>query len=142
MKNKRKPEDSSIFFELLENTPQESKNYVSKSLEIVHQIALLLEDQGINQKGLAAKLNKTEAEISKWLSGAHNFTIRTLTAIGTALGEEIIVTPYKVQNNFLHYMKNKFRASVNEKDAKPKGEKSNFSVDKLKAGENEYQIAA
>ncbi|MBL7859522.1 MAG: helix-turn-helix domain-containing protein [Cyclobacteriaceae bacterium] len=111
---KRTVEDTSLFFEVLNNTPQESKNYVSKSLEIVHEIILLLREKDMNQKKLAQKLGKTEAEISKWLSGTHNFTIRTLTSIETAINEEIIVTPHKVRSNALKYTTAIYRASVNE----------------------------
>ena len=92
MKGKKKPEDSSLFFELLKETPLETRNYVSKSLEIVNEILLLLDEKGLNQKELAAKLSKSEAEVSRWLSGTHNFTIRTLSAISAALGDELIVT--------------------------------------------------
>ena len=31
-----------------------------------------------------------EAEISKWMSGTHNFTIRTISFIETVLGEDVI----------------------------------------------------
>jgi transcriptional regulator with XRE-family HTH domain len=112
---KRIVEDTSVFFEVLGNTPQESKNYVTKSMEIVHEIMLLLKEKDMNQKKLAQKLGKTEAEVSKWLSGTHNFTVRTLTFIETAIGEEIIVTPHKVRNNALKYTTAIYRASVNEK---------------------------
>lgn len=84
-------EDASIFFDVLDNTPQETKKYVSKSLEIANAISLLLQSKGMTQKDLAQKLGKFEAEVSKWLSGNHNFTLRTIVAIETALGAEIIV---------------------------------------------------
>ena len=113
---KRIAEDTSLFFEVLENTPQETKNYVSKSLEIVHQIILFLGEKGMNQKSLAKKLDKSEAEISKWLSGSHNFTVRTLAAIGTAIGEEIIITPQKAKSNAIKYTTAIYRASLNEKN--------------------------
>jgi hypothetical protein len=35
-------------------------------------------------------MGKQEAEISKWLSGSHNFTIATIIKIETALEDEII----------------------------------------------------
>jgi len=39
------------------------------------------------------KLNKSNAEISKWLSGQHNLTVKSIAKIEEALGEEIITTP-------------------------------------------------
>ena len=83
---------------VLGKLPLANKNYVTKSLEIVHQVFLLLKEKGMNQKSLAHKLGKSEPEISKWLSGTHNFTIRTITSIETILEKEILVAPYKVKS--------------------------------------------
>ena len=33
---------------------------------------------------------KTEAEVSRWLGGTHNFTLKTLALISVALGEDVI----------------------------------------------------
>jgi hypothetical protein len=38
---------------------------------------------------IASRLNKKESEISKWLSGNHNITIKTLAAIETKLSKII-----------------------------------------------------
>ena len=86
-------------------------------MEVAHQISLALKERGVNQKYLADALGKSEPEISKWLSGTHNFTIKTLAAIEAALGQEIIITPHKVINNPLTYTKTIYRASVNENTA-------------------------
>ena len=115
--NKRKTkEDASIFFEVLGETPVESKNYVKKSMEIAHQIATILDAKGINQKTLAEKLNKKEPEISKWLAGTHNFTIKTLVAIETVLNERIIVTALKPTD--AKHSDMVYQASVNQTDYK------------------------
>ena len=44
-------------------------------------IERLLIENRLEQKGLAEKLGKSEAEISKWLSGTHNFTLRSIAKI-------------------------------------------------------------
>ncbi|MCZ8020210.1 MAG: helix-turn-helix transcriptional regulator [Cyclobacteriaceae bacterium] len=110
---KVKKEDMSLFFKVLNETPEESKIFVTKSLEIVHEIMLLLEERKINQKGLAEKLGKTEAEISKWLSGSHNFTIRTIAAIEAALNEEVLVTPHKIKSDAFKYTTKIYKVSSN-----------------------------
>jgi ribosome-binding protein aMBF1 (putative translation factor) len=102
MKNKIIREDASIFFEILRQAPEESKRFVSKTMAIARQLDLIMSRKGISQKELAKKLNKTEPEISKWLAGDHNFTIRTLTAIETALDEEILVIPVKQKPSKSH----------------------------------------
>ena len=44
----------------------------------------------MSQRELAKKTNKTEAEVSRWLSDTHNFTLRTLAKISLVLGEDLI----------------------------------------------------
>ena len=46
--------------------------------------------KGLTQKDLATKLGKSEAEISKWMRGTHNFTISTIKKIEVALDCEIL----------------------------------------------------
>lgn len=83
--------------ELLErrkkNVSPEAKASVDMSFAIVDRICDILEAKGWKQKDLADKMGKTEAEISRWMRGTHNFTMDTLAAIQTALGERIIDIP-------------------------------------------------
>lgn len=44
-----------------------------------------MKDIGLSKIDLARKLNKQPSEITKWLSGTHNFTMETLTDIAFAL---------------------------------------------------------
>ncbi|MCW4015219.1 MAG: helix-turn-helix domain-containing protein, partial [Candidatus Bathyarchaeota archaeon] len=64
--------------------------FVKQSFEIVDRIHEILTKQGKEQKDLAKALGKTESEISKWMTGTHNFTINTLAKIQAALGEPIL----------------------------------------------------
>lgn len=63
---------------------------VSMSFKIVDRIHDILEEKGMKQKDLAVRLGKSEAEISKWMRGTHNFTIDTLVSIETALEAPIL----------------------------------------------------
>lgn len=63
---------------------------VAMSFLIVDRIHDVLEQKGLKQKDLAERLGKSEAEISKWMRGTHNFTIDTLVSIEAALGATII----------------------------------------------------
>lgn len=63
---------------------------VRQSFEIVDRIHEILVKQGKGRKDLALLLGKSESEISKWMSGTHNFTIQTLSKIQAALGESVI----------------------------------------------------
>ncbi|MBQ0072774.1 MAG: helix-turn-helix transcriptional regulator, partial [Prevotella sp.] len=50
---------------------------VDLSFLIVDRIHDILLSKGYRQKDLAIMLGKSEAEISKWMRGTHNFTIDT-----------------------------------------------------------------
>jgi len=63
---------------------------VRQSFEIVDRIHEILVKQGKGRKDLALLLGKSESEISKWMSGTHNFTIQTLAKIQAVLGESVI----------------------------------------------------
>ncbi len=68
----------------------EIDGFVKQSFDIVDRIHEILVAQGIEQKDLAVLLDKSESEISKWMTGTHNFTIKTLSKIESILGEKII----------------------------------------------------
>jgi len=48
--------------------------FVKQSFDIVDRIHEILAKQGKEQKDLATALDKSESEISKWMTGTHNFT--------------------------------------------------------------------
>jgi transcriptional regulator with XRE-family HTH domain len=64
--------------------------YVNHSFEIVDRIHEILLKQDKEQKDLAKMLGKSESEISKWMTGTHNFTLKTIAKIEAVLGETII----------------------------------------------------
>lgn len=66
------------------------KREINFSFEIADRISDILLKKNISQRELATKLNKSEAEISKWMRGTHNFTISTIAKIENVLGEPII----------------------------------------------------
>ncbi|MGI6232652.1 MAG: LexA family transcriptional regulator [Prevotella sp.] len=68
------------------------------SEQIAFRIRNLLKDKHLKQKDLARQLGKTEAEVSKWVRGSHNFTIDTLHLIEDALDAPIINVEKKRKN--------------------------------------------
>lgn len=68
----------------------EVRRRVNLSFLIVDRIHSILEAKGLKQKDLANMLGKNESEISKWMRGAHNFTIETITSIENVLGVPIL----------------------------------------------------
>lgn len=73
--------------------PAENRQFVKKSLDIQDQITDLLAKKGWTQKELAARMGKTEAEVSRWLNELHNLTMKSIAKLEVALGEDIILTP-------------------------------------------------
>ncbi len=69
---------------------KDAKLFVEHSFSIANRIHDILEEKNIDQKNLAQLLGKNESEISKWLRGTHNFTLKTISKIEAVLGEAII----------------------------------------------------
>ena len=79
-----------ILDDILSNIPKGIQKEVDMFYAIAARIDEILKRKGWNQADLAKAMGKKEAEISKWLSGSHNFTISTLARIETVLEEDII----------------------------------------------------
>lgn len=84
---------SKIAQRIIDETPEDVKIFVKKYGDIVVRVHQLLREKGITQKVLAERLEKTPSEISKWLGGDHNFTLRSLAKLEAELGCEIIYVP-------------------------------------------------
>lgn len=83
---------SPIFDEVSKRTSPFIKRKVALSFAISERILDILEYRGISQAELARMMGKSESEISKWMSGVHNFTSETIAKIEVALDEEILMT--------------------------------------------------
>ena len=79
-----------LFRECLEAIPEDRKAEFELSFAIATRIDELLKRKGMTQRELAQKLGKKESEVSKWLTGRHNFTTNTLARISIALDAPII----------------------------------------------------
>lgn len=81
---------TNAYTEAVKNIPLEIKKEAQFSFAVSDKIHSIITRKGMTQKELARKMHKTEAEVSVWLSGQHNFTLRTLAKISAFLGEDII----------------------------------------------------
>jgi transcriptional regulator with XRE-family HTH domain len=84
------PQQNIINSWLEENGDPAVTKLVEKNLAIANKIHELLEKKGLKAVDLARMLDKKASEISKWLTGTHTFTTKTITKIEVALGEDII----------------------------------------------------
>lgn len=63
---------------------------VEKNLAITEKINYLLKERGINQVEFAKMLGKSPSEVSKWLTGLHNLTLKSITKMEVALEVDLI----------------------------------------------------
>lgn len=76
-------------------TTPETQETVRLNVSISNRILDILEERGMSQKEFAKLLGKTEAEVSRWLSGTHNLTTPTIASINVALGENVLDVPQR-----------------------------------------------
>lgn len=82
---------NALFRQCLANVPAEQKAAFNLSYGIAERLEGILKSKGMTQKDFAHLLHKRESEISKWLTGRHNFTTQTIPKIETALDCKLIV---------------------------------------------------
>jgi transcriptional regulator with XRE-family HTH domain len=79
--------------EVLADAPPEVGIFVEFYTNLTMRVNSILKQKGITQKELAQSLGKQPSEISKWLSGEHNFTLRSIAKLQAELGEVLIEIP-------------------------------------------------
>lgn len=60
------------------------------SFEISNRLDALMQERGMTKKQLADAIGKRPSEITRWLSGEHNFTIATLGMLSAFFGQPIV----------------------------------------------------
>ncbi|WP_299431144.1 helix-turn-helix transcriptional regulator [uncultured Maribacter sp.] len=73
-----------------ENGNPEIDIMVKHNLAISTKLARILKEKSISKTDFAIKMGKSPSEVSKWLSGTHNFTIKTIAKLEYTLGEKLI----------------------------------------------------
>ena len=103
--------------------PEDVERFVNKNLDISQQVYALIRKRGWTQKDFAKALGKSDAEVSKWLNGTHNLTLRSVAKMEAALGADIIITPIKAEKKYsqIKYVSFKVYASVNKPLSTQKG---------------------
>lgn len=80
----------SILGTLLSQIDEKEYERVKSRMGLAAKISDALAKKGMKQSELAEKLGKKPSEISKWLSGTHNFTHDILVDIQSILGIELL----------------------------------------------------
>ena len=76
--------------EIFDEIPREKREETRLSFAISYRIATLMRQRGLNRKQLAEALGKRPNEITRWLSGEHNFTLATIAKLSTFFGNPIV----------------------------------------------------
>ena len=62
-------------------------------LAITEKVCAVLKERGIKKKQFAEMLGKSPSEVSKWLSGLHNLTLKSITKMEEVLFLKDFQTP-------------------------------------------------
>ncbi len=81
---------SPIIDQLLQNIPVEQMVFHDLYVDLVLRINQILQDKQIGKKELAELLGKKPSEVSKWLNGQHNFTLKTIAKLSAVFNEPLI----------------------------------------------------
>lgn len=76
--------------EMVNQVPMEIKEEINLSFQISNRLDTLMQERGLSKKQLADAIGKRPSEITRWLSGEHNFTISTLAMLSTFFGKPIV----------------------------------------------------
>lgn len=75
---------------LNQHSDPETEKFIAKNLAITENVRLALEAKHWTKADLAKKMNKKPSEVSKWLSGMHNLTLKSIIKMEMALGIDLI----------------------------------------------------
>ena len=93
------PENNIIDSWLDQNGNDEIARLVEKNLAITEKIVATLKEKSIKKLDFAKMLGRKPSEVTKWLSGTHNLTLKSINKIEMVLNINLIntepVTKYK-----------------------------------------------
>ncbi len=83
-------EAKSKYKEMVASVPADIKAEIDLSFAISDRIDFLMQEKGLSKKQFADALGRRPSEITKWLSGQHNFTIATLAMLSAFFQQPIV----------------------------------------------------
>ena len=89
LNNKKNIFKGNVLKNLFEEMKEIEKVQIETKFNLASALESLLKNKGISKSEFAARMGKSPSEISKWMSGKHNFTIDTLLEIAHALKVDI-----------------------------------------------------
>jgi transcriptional regulator with XRE-family HTH domain len=90
--NKARKHSSPLIKELKSRIPQTMKESINRRMSLAARIDDALQVRGLTNQEFAFMMGKKPSEISRWLSGTHNFTTETLWEIERVLNIQLLVS--------------------------------------------------
>lgn len=78
------------FEQMMASVPPSIQQEVDLEIALSNRINDLMTKRGLSKLEFAQALGKRPSEVTKWLSGQHNFTIRTISLLSAFFGESLI----------------------------------------------------
>lgn len=130
-----KEKNTRLLSELLGKITPEEQAKTDKKMILATKIANAIKASGLKKSELAENMGKNPSEISKWLSGTHNFTIDTLLDIERELSIKLL--DISNWNSSKRYQKveiqpNKSTFRFDFKDSKKDVKRNTYSKDSAK----------
>lgn len=91
------PKENIIDNWLDDNGSPEVSRLVKRNLAIADRVCHILKEKNINRSTFAEMLGKKPSEITKWLSGTHNLTMKSVDKMEAVLGVELIQVAQNIQ---------------------------------------------
>ncbi len=94
----------------------EIESFVEKNLTITEKVRMAMEAKNWKSQDLAKAMDKSPSEVSKWLSGLHNLTLKSIIKMEIALRVDLInIEPVKeIQYVYLGTIKGELQEAINE----------------------------
>lgn len=78
------------YMDMVREVPDEIKEEINLTFAISNKIDELMRERGLSKKQFADQIGRRPSEITRWLSGQHNFTVSTLAMLSAFFGKSII----------------------------------------------------
>lgn len=82
-----------VFDRLIATVPEQEFVESDIAFRIAQRIDFLMRKNHLSKSDLAKGLGKDPAQISRWMSGVHNFSVKTLAELEVFFKEQILVSP-------------------------------------------------
>lgn len=76
--------------QIVASIPDHIHKEVDMEMAVSNRISELMIQNGLSKADFARSIGKHPCEITKWLSGQHNFTLSTLAMLSSFFGQPII----------------------------------------------------